>query len=549
MFYTDNAFLKNSVIVSRLDVTLPFESVILEPPVAEWPVSRSELSSSALSELRLTVRKRLVDSAEQFVLRLTEVAQRAGLLQGDRPLLTGDPATTMLVMTGHQPVVFHSGLTFKYQATEAFAAEHHLIAVAVVIDTDEGDAGAISIPTTETLRQNSAKSGDAIPELESKSISLAQRPGLFAASRLKTPPALAAELTEAEIQMRQCGAATAADAFRSVANQYLALTERSPGGFSTLEANLITRWNANIGGRMLEIPLSAICSFPEFIRVTASILERPIEFAACYNQTLDQFRAARQIRNEANPFPNLAIEDQWCELPYWVINHAMGTRQVLQVRRESEGLALECNRERLLILQAGQTAEALTSLLFGGYELVPRGALITATLRLLFSDLFVHGTGGGHYDLCTNELIRNWWHEEPTPFAVASASRYLFAAERTRLMELQQAAAQQRDMQYNPQRFIGSNVFSAALEEQLKSLLSEKETRVRQMSLVRESGQSAKDLGRQIQEITDAIKAAVSEEFEPRLAELRSLNDRNVSAITSRTWPWLLFQDEVCLKE
>jgi hypothetical protein len=41
-------------------------------------------------------------------------------------------------MTGHQPVIFHSGLTFKYQTTETFALEHNALAIAVLIDTDEG---------------------------------------------------------------------------------------------------------------------------------------------------------------------------------------------------------------------------------------------------------------------------------------------------------------------------------------------------------------------------------------------------------------------------
>jgi hypothetical protein len=347
-----------------------------------------------------------------------------------------------------------------------------------------------------------------------------------------------------EDQLRGCRQDSAASTFRIVADEYITLTENSPHGFSTMEANLITRWNAGIGGRMLELPLSAICSFPEFIRFIAPILERPFEFAECYNQNLTSFRAEHRIRNEANPFPNLSIEHEWCELPFWVINHTAGTRYVLQVRRESEGLALECNHQRLLTMQRGNVAEALTALLFGGQQLIPRGALITATLRLLFSDFFIHGTGGGKYDPCTDGLIRSWWSVEPSPFAVASASRYLFANERTKLFALQQAESQLRDMQYNPQRFLGSDVFSEALEEKLKTLLNQKETAVNQMKSARETGASAKDIGREIQQLTDTIKVSVSDEFAPRLIELRNLAEHNVSAVASRTWPWFLFADQ-----
>ncbi|MDA1230217.1 MAG: hypothetical protein O2856_05545 [Planctomycetota bacterium] len=524
---------------------MPTESVILEPPVSSWPACLAEISDPTLAELRQHARKRLVDSAEQFVLRLSGVAGAAGLLQGDRPLLTGDPTTIPIVMTGHQPVVFHSGLTFKYQTAEAFAARNGLIAIAVVIDTDEGDAGAFSYASCDETKQSvPIPASHPIPRLTSKPETLAKASGLYSTSRLKSAMALSETLTKVENQLQGCGETVAASAFRTVADQYLSLADSSPTGCSTMDANLITRWNADVGGRMLELPLSAICSFPEFIRFTAPIFERPFEFADCYNCALATFREDHRIRNEANPFPNLSVKEDWCELPYWLLDHSAGTRHLLQVRRESDGLVLECNRERIVTLQKGNAPEALTSLLFSGKQLVPRGAMITATLRLLFSDLFIHGTGGGKYDPCTDGLIRNWWLVEPSPFAVASASRYLFAAERTRLLQLQQVESQLREMQYNPQRFIGTGVFPTSLEEPVSTLLQEKETAVQALKTARETQISAKDPGRNIQRLTDAIKTAVSNEFELRLVELRSLTDQNIAAITSRTWPWFLFAEQ-----
>ena len=525
---------------------MTFESVILEPPRSMWPTGLSEMSHLALGELRQQARKRLVHSAEKFVLRLSDIARRAGLMSGDRPLLTGDPSTTPIVMTGHQPVIFHSGLTFKYQTTEAFAAQHGLIAVAVVIDTDAGDAGIFSYPTGDASpRSLQIPFHPSVPQFVAKSTTLASHPGLFSGSRLKAPDVLSSELSAIENELRASGKESAATAFQAVASQYRALAKLLPAGFSAMEANLITRWNADIGSKLLELPLSAVCSFPEFIRFAASIMQRPFEFSQCYNQTLTAFRSAHRIRNAANPFPNLQLEVDWCELPFWVVDHAAGTRHVLQLRRTPEGLTLESNCERLLTLQPGNEAEALTSLLFSGQQLVPRGALITAMLRLLFSDLFVHGTGGGQYDPCTDALIRNWWAVEPSPFVVASASRFLFADERQQLMQLQHVESQLREMQYNPQRFLGTNAFPAELEARLTALLHEKETAVNQMMSARQTGESAHDIGREIQRITDTIKVEVSQEFEPRLLGLRSLTDQHMSAITSRTWPWLMFSDPV----
>jgi hypothetical protein len=124
---------------------LPYESQIIEPPDSEWSIDLCRVSNASIRELREQARKRLVDAAEQYVIRLSQAARTAGLLSEAVPLLTGDPTTRPVIMTGHQPVVFHSGLAFKYQITEAFAFRNELIAVAVVIDTDEGDAGSVSV--------------------------------------------------------------------------------------------------------------------------------------------------------------------------------------------------------------------------------------------------------------------------------------------------------------------------------------------------------------------------------------------------------------------
>ena len=176
------------------------------------------MKNAALVDLRLQARKRLVDSAEQFVLRLSAVARRGGLLSGDRPLLTGDPSKKPIVMTGHQPVVFHSGLTFKYQTAEAFAARHGLIAIAVVIDTDEGDAGAFSFPTFDASQGSSQIfSSDTVPQFVSKSTTLAQSHGLFSASRLKPYDVLSKDLTAVETQLRAIGRYSSASAFHTVA--------------------------------------------------------------------------------------------------------------------------------------------------------------------------------------------------------------------------------------------------------------------------------------------------------------------------------------------
>lgn len=59
-------------------------------------------------------------------------------------------------------------------------------------------------------------------------------------------------------------------------------------------------------------------------------------------------------------------------------------------------------------------------------QLAPRAILMTAVLRMVGCDLFVHGIGGGVYDRATDMWIRSWMPGRAlAPTAVATSTRYL----------------------------------------------------------------------------------------------------------------------------
>jgi hypothetical protein len=510
-----------------------YESTVLEPPLSDWPATLRTLANVGLQTLRTSARRRLIHAAHAYRQRLTEIGRRAELLTQDVSLLTGDPDHSPIIMTGHQPVFFHSGLTFKYETAEQFAATHQAIGVAVVIDTDEGDAGGFSFPSRGS---SAADQNASAASLRTESATFGQESSLYCAGKRKTSADIRKESQRVSAGLNACGCEPAAWSFSTVAEQYARLETES-----MMEANLIVRWNAGIGGRLLELSLSTLCGFPETMQFFAQILSRPFEFAQCYNSSLDEFRSEQKIRNEANPFPNLRYENSYTELPFWIVDMQAGTRQIVSVRQQGFERTLEIpDGLRIEILPGNETA-SLFSLMVGGRCLIPRGALITAAMRILFSDLFVHGTGGGRYDRYTDRLIQKWWDVEPTPFAVASASRYLFSEERTKLLHLQKIAEQLRDLQFNPQRYLGAAIFSAGTEEMLKSRLTEKDTAIAQLKTARESGQSAQEAGRQIQRLGDAIKSIVTADFEDQLKELNAIPQENIAVWTSRTWPWMCF--------
>ena len=519
-----------------------YEKQLLEPPLSQWPAVRCVLHNKRLQTLRSAARQRLVDAAIGYRAMLVEIGRAAGLFAADAPTISGDPGSQPLIMTGHQPVIFHSGLTFKYQTTETFALEHNALAVAVVIDTDEGDAGAFAFPSSEasfqllTDQTQGLTTQAAANQMSSADGSFSIAASLLGASRRKSSDLIRTEASRVLAALQNCGCHLEADRFQKIAEQYATLPTDS-----MMEANLIVRWNAGIAGRTPEIPLSMICSFPEVLQFFGELLARPFEFARCYNDTLDAFRAEQKIRNVANPFPNLRIEEARCELPFWLIDPARGTREIVSIRKQGFERLLEASGADVAEILPGNEGASLFSLLIGGKHLIPRGGLITATLRILFSDLFVHGTGGGRYDVFTSQFIRVWWNVEPTPFAVASASRYLFDQERREISRLQAISDNIRDYQFNPQRYLGTGVFLSDTETALRTALAEKESAVMALRTARESGLPADDIGRKIQRLGDLIKSTVSSGFSAQLTQLQSLSNETVAAVNSRTWPWFYF--------
>ena len=508
--------------------------IITEPDTCEWPVllNRGCSLPSELSELRATARSRIIDVAQQYVLRLAKTARQANLSLESSPVLTGNAARQAIVLTGHEPVIFHSGLTFKYAATEKLAIDEQAIGVAVVVDTGTGDSGQLVFPRIAD-GQHSQKD----PRLTIGITSLCPAECVFAYCEFVPAAQLSEHIQETQNLLKSVVPSNAYRRFQSVMSDYRQL---AAAGAGPTEAHSIVRWLHGVGSQLLEIPFTTLCSFPEFRSLTSGILERAKDFSMAYNEQLQEFRMTNGIRNEANPFPDLQVSSGEVELPFWVIDGGQKTRTQLHIRQGNGTTELLADREVLTSLREADGPEVIEGLLLRDILLVPRGAMITAFLRLLFADLFVHGTGGGKYDHFTNQFIRAWWSADVSPFVIASASQYLFAEQRQELRKMQSLRAQLRDLMYNPQRHFGEGVFSPDLEQHLDQLTQQKAAAVEQMKTSHSQGASAKDIGHRIQKISDQMREAVRNEFEGRLSKLISTTAETQAVLACRTWPWFL---------
>ncbi|HAD58564.1 MAG TPA: hypothetical protein DCG12_04930, partial [Planctomycetaceae bacterium] len=98
------------------------------------------------------------------------------------------------------------------------------------------------------------------------------------------------------------------------------------------------------------------------------------------------------------------------------------------------------------------------------------------------------------------------------------------------------------DLRFNPQRHIGTGVFSEELEQTLKVLLQRKESALSELNRAHAEERSGKETGMQIQQITGEIRDAVSAEFEEQLATLNNMTPEHRDALECRTWPWFLYE-------
>ncbi|MFM8476308.1 MAG: hypothetical protein ACKOEO_10995 [Planctomycetaceae bacterium] len=525
-------------------VPILYERPILEPPADRWAPAIWQPQSSKLASLRNSARRSLQHATAQFLKLLAEVAHNSGLNLTGGQFAAANIESAPLLLTGHQPVVFHPGLVFKYQVTEAVAQSLGCPAVALVIDTDEGDPGAFDVPQTGAVGagvDSPAVPSPAVSPLRRVTSTFSRGSGLYAACRLASSQQRSEVAAGVRQALESVGCMEAADAFSAAFARYARLPEDLP----MVTANTLVRRGAGIGSRLAEVPFTSICGFPEVLRFFSDVLSRAVEFHLIYNAVLDNWRQQQGIRNDANPFPNLRSTPDALELPFWLVDTGRGIRSAAWLHvapsNRSSVPSIGDERQPFAELPRGLESEGLLSLRLAGQLLVPRGALITATLRLLFADLFIHGLGGGRYDPATDELIRRWWQETPPPFAVASASMCLFPGERAVMRRLQEFRSQSRELQFNPGRFLDQPLFSPAQALEIRSLLSDKQVAVEELGKHRSAGTSGRETGRRLQQLSDAIRGRVAEILRPHLEAAGNISEETVSTVESRTWPWFYF--------
>ncbi len=499
--------------------------LLARPPVAQWLELAEETSARlrdetveiagvALGRLRRDARRQIVAEAlaytDSFGLDLGEV----------------DLNPELLLITGHQPEIFHPGVWVKYFLLDALASDSGGVGIDLVVDTDTFDAVGLTAPCmSPEVRRCSAH------------LSVAEEGKVFATTPVPTAAAIE-EFCEAGATMLSSLTAPAlARHFKLFCGH---LRDQRPTARNL--ADLLTRvrrlYESEAGTHYLEMPVSRMAQTEAYLRFVAHLMLDARRFAEIHNAVLGRYRAANKTRSSAQPFPDLLIGDEWIEVPLWNITDS--SREPVEMRRAGENIELRSADVSLITVPA--SCDALMSVLSSGPLLAPRALTLTVFARLVLGDLFIHGVGGGRYDAVSDEVIREFFDIEPPPYVVASMTMYLpLGAHIVTDQEVADVRSQLHRLEHNPDDLLGEVDFDSSVERERATLLAGEKARL--VDAIQSADADKKSIGLAIRE----VNAELAELLSPLAQELRSLLSQlegqlaATEVLTDRTYPYCLW--------
>ena len=380
-----------------------------------------------------------------------------------------DTTPSQIVLLGHQPELFHAGVWFKNFLAATLANRLSAVTINLLIDNATLNTPAIKVPSgnrakprIETIAFDQTTTP--IP-FEARGVidqglfnSFADRITTATSSWLDEPllEALWPRIVEAERETQNIG--------RSLARGRHLLEEQ---------------W----GVHNLDVPLSTVCKTTSFCWFLAGILLQLPRFWEVHNTSLEEYRQVYRIRSKSHPVPALEKDSDWMEAPFWMWSTTDPQRLPLFVRRQSDQLELT-NRQQLtchLAMPAEGDEQSLVEQLVAQQEqgicIRPRALTTTMYARLLLSDLFIHGIGGGRYDQLTDVIVKRFFNFDPPAFLVATATLQLPVDSPEYQEEaLRNLNRQLREIKFSPELHLPESTERSPDENsQITQFISEKE--------------------------------------------------------------------------
>ncbi len=387
------------------------------------------IETSSIGQLQRQAQVELVDLAFAYTSQYRDVEQPSG----DLPV----------IMSGHQPQLFHPGVWYKNFMLARLATEHRAVGINLLVDNDLGNSTQIKVPTG--TRQSPAikiisydRAGAAQP-FEGRTINRQDLWESFGESVAQTiSPLVANPIIRTFWPVVMNNAANMGPEYAIAAGRHA--MEKSGEN------------------QTLEIPLSTLCDTTAFAIFAAHLLENASQLKTIYNEAIAEYRAVHRIRSQAHPVPELGTRDDFTEIPFWLWRREQPTRQTAFVRWTGNEVQLTNFADVDITLPAGQLSQALQDAKNDGVCLRPRALVTTMYCRLVLCQMFLHGIGGSKYDQLNDMIIHRFFGIQPPVYYTFSSTHHLpVGLSNVRPIDLANVKNQIRGLEFHPENHLTSN--------------------------------------------------------------------------------------------
>ena len=466
----------------------------------------------------------LKDSARQDVLRLAiDYAQLYGGYC--RPA-----ENDLIVMAGHQPTLFHPGVWYKNFVLTELSKRFGCTSINFIVDNDICSVASLASPQGPTTKPRLKlvpfdAPAENIPfeERQIEDSEVFHSFGKNAADSIRP-------FVEKPISERL---------WSEVLEAKTLLTEHGQCNLGNAIAAGRHRYESKLGLRNLELPLSWIAETDSFMTFALHLWANRERFLEIYNASLAEYRKLYRIRSHSHPVPELAMQDQWCETPFWIWKSENPLRSQLFVRQLGNAVLLSNLKDWQTELKNQTAQDVLNQLGAEEVKIRPRALITTMYCRLVLSDLFVHGIGGAKYDQLTDLIADRFFDLTLPEFCTVSATMQLpTGVWPVKQQDLVDAKQLLRQFEFHAEKFIDTAKYPDAV-----SLIDDKQTLVRQ-AVTKEQAKAHRDnianLDSQLQTFVEPRKEELLQQIDDITEQLEANQ-----ILGSREYSFCLFPENL----
>ncbi|MBT5017393.1 hypothetical protein OAH05_00570 [bacterium] len=389
------------------------------------------IGSLGFSNLRIQARSEIISKAVEWTNRVTGQAVACAECSHHAALL---------FVTGHQPQLAHAGVWAKTFAAAGLAKSSQGLGLNIIVDNDTVGTQAIQVPTG--TREN--------PQYQDVSFDSAQPQQPWEELKIQDRELFESFGERVDTAMAQWGINPLLNEMWSNAIEVSRQTDSMVECLAACRILQERSW----GNSNLELPLSEICQTESFIEFLSHILLNSQLFHTSYNEIVSRYRRENGIRNDRHPVPDLQVEEDAFELPFWFWKANDVERGQVFVKQNGAEIQIICKNEVILESNEATLKDDLRELQKFG-KLRTRALTTTLFSRLFLADLFIHGIGGAKYDEMTDLLINEFYGIAPPKFLVLSATLHLpiedFSVTEQEVISLK---SKLRDYEFNADRYL-----------------------------------------------------------------------------------------------